>query len=77
MLWRGGLIYTGKRRYALAPKRSGVYAADVGIYEDTAKTEQSERYVSLPSETMELLKQYQVWQMEERLRLGEYYHDQG
>ena len=54
-----------------------LYAVDIGIYEDTAKTEQSERYVSLPSETMQLLKQYRTWQAEERLRLGEYYHDQG
>ena len=54
-----------------------LYTPDIGIYEDTTKSEQSERYISLPSETMELLKQYQAWQMEERLRLGEHYHDEG
>lgn len=54
-----------------------LYASDVGIYEDTAKTEKSERYVALPSETMQFLKQYKAWQAAERLRLGEYYHDQG
>ena len=54
-----------------------LYSADVGIYEDTPKTERSKRYVSLPAETMQLLKQYRVWQNGERLRLGEYYQDQG
>lgn len=54
-----------------------LYAPDVGIYEATAKTDKSDRYVSLPSETMQLLKQYKAWQAAERLRLGEYYHDQG
>lgn len=54
-----------------------LYAPDVGIYEATAKTDKSDRYVALPSETMQLLKQYKAWQAAERLRLGEYYHDQG
>lgn len=54
-----------------------LYSADVGIYEDTPKTERSKRYVSLPAETMQMLKQYRVWQNGERLRLGEYYQDQG
>ena len=54
-----------------------LYSADVGIYEDTPKTERSKRYVSLPAETMQLLKQYRAWQNGERLRLGEYYQDQG
>ena len=54
-----------------------LYSADVGIYEDTPKTERSKRYVSLPAETMQLLKQYRAWQNTERLRLGDYYQDQG
>ena len=54
-----------------------LYSVDVGIYEDTPKTERSKRYVSLPAETMQLLKQYRAWQNGERLRLGEYYQDQG
>ena len=54
-----------------------LYSADVGIYEDTPKTERSKRYVSLPAETMQLLKQYRAWQIGERLRLGEHYQDQG
>lgn len=54
-----------------------LYAADRGIYEDTPKTVTSERYISLPAETMQLLRQYRAWQSGERLCLGEYYQDQG
>lgn len=54
-----------------------LYAADRGIYEDTPKTASSDRFVSLPPETMALLRQYKAWQAEERLRLGGYYEDKG
>ena len=54
-----------------------LYTPERGVYEDTPKTEQSKRYISLPAETMRILKQYQTWQLSERLRLGEYYQDQG
>lgn len=54
-----------------------LYSPDVGIYEDTPKTATSDRWVTLPAETMQLLRQYRAWQNAERLRLGEYYQDQG
>jgi integrase len=54
-----------------------LYAADIGIYEDTPKTEKSKRYISLPAETMALLREYRAWQNEERLRLGGYFVNQG
>lgn len=54
-----------------------LYSADIGIYEDTPKTATSNRFVSLPAETMKLLKQYRAWQSLERLRLGAYYNYQG
>ena len=54
-----------------------LYTPDRGIYEDTPKTDTSKRYVTLPTETMQLLKQYKTWQAAERLRLGEYYQDHG
>ena len=54
-----------------------LYSAERGIYEDTPKTEKSIRYVTLPVETMRLLKQYRAWQAAERLRLGGYYQDKG
>lgn len=56
---------------------SVLYSPDVGIYESTPKTERSKRFISLPGETMHLLRQYRAWQNEERLRLGAYYQDQG
>ena len=54
-----------------------LYAPDRGIYEDTPKTATSNRYISLPTETVKLLRQYRAWQSGERLRLGAYYQDQG
>ena len=54
-----------------------LYTPERGVYEDTPKTERSKRYISLPAETMRMLKRYQTWQLSERLRLGEYYQDQG
>ena len=54
-----------------------LYSPDIGVYEDTPKTATSDHWVSLPTETMQLLRQYRAWQNAERLRLGEYYHDQG
>ena len=54
-----------------------LYGADRGVYEDTPKTSTSGRFIALPAETMQLLRQYRAWQNEERLRLGEYYDYQG
>lgn len=54
-----------------------LYSPDIGVYEDTPKTEKSKRYVSLPSETMQLLKDYKKYQTTERLRLGSYYQNRG
>lgn len=57
--------------------RTIMYTPDRGIYEDTPKTETSVRNISLPTETVNLLRQYKVWQNEQRLRMGEYWQDQG
>lgn len=54
-----------------------LYAADIGIYEDSPKNATSNRYVTLPEETIQLLRHYKAWQAEERMRLGNYYQDQG
>ena len=53
------------------------YRPDIGVYEESPKTETSVRFVTLPLETMKLLRKYRAWQNEERLRLGEYYQYQG
>lgn len=43
---------------------------DIGIYEDTPKTEQSDRYITLPSETMQLLKEYREYWINYRRMCG-------
>lgn len=55
---------------------SVLYSSDRGIYEDTPKTETSKRYISLPHQTMQLLKEYNLWQKKEKFRLGIYYENQ-
>ena len=55
---------------------SVLYSKDIGIYESTPKTATSDRFVSLPHETVLLLQEYRLWQNQERLRLGSYYQDQ-
>lgn len=52
-----------------------LYSPDRGVYEDTPKTEASKRFITLPQQTMQLLKRYKIWQAEERLRLGAYYEN--
>lgn len=38
-----------------------LYSADRGIYEDSPKTATSNRFVTLPLETMKLLRKYRAW----------------
>jgi integrase len=52
-----------------------LYSSIRGIYEDTPKTETSKRYITIPSETTALLKQWKALQSSERLRLGELYQN--
>ena len=66
--------FAGNRIYIC---NSILYSADVGIYETTPKTERSKRYITLPVESMQLLREYRVWQIERRLQLGGYYQDRG
>lgn len=47
-------------------KRNVVYAPKIGVYEDTPKTESSVRTVKLPSLAFEYLKEYKIWQMEQK-----------
>lgn len=58
-------------------ERNILYLPERGVFEDTPKTKASIRWITLPQDTMELLRRYRIWQMEERLRLGEYYTDLG
>lgn len=58
-------------------ENSILYSVDRGIYEDTPKTENSIRWIGLPGETMQLLRQWQRVQTEDRIKLGEDYNNHG
>lgn len=53
-----------------------LYSAKRGIYEDTTKTG-TVRFIKLPAETMELLRQYHRWYMELRFKNGDRWQDTG
>lgn len=55
--------------------RTILYAADIGIYEDTTKTAESDRFITLPSETMDLLKEYRKWYLMQSRKYGDQWHD--
>lgn len=46
------------------------------VYEGTTKTK-NKRYINIPAETVSMLKKYRVWQIEERLKMGEDWVDSG
>lgn len=52
-----------------------LYAADIGIYEDSTKTSSSNRFIKLPEETMQLLKEYETWYNEQRINCGDRWVD--
>lgn len=56
--------------------RALLYSADRGIYEDSTKTSTT-RYIKLPVETMELLRQYQKWYIQQKLMNGDRWKDSG
>ncbi len=57
--------------------RNLLYASKLGIYEDTPKTKGSIRYIKLPDQTMQLLKEYRCWYVDEQLRWGDKWEDNG
>lgn len=52
------------------------YTAEKGLYEGLPKTESSIRVVKLSNNTMEMLKKYKAWQSEQRLKVGDLWHDE-
>ncbi len=57
--------------------RNVLYTKERGVYVDTPKTKNSTRYISIPQDIMVELRHHKAWQASERLRLGEYYENQG
>lgn len=58
-------------------KRTLLYSKDRGIYEDTPKTEQSKRSISVPVKVIEVLKSYKKEYNTKRLSLGTAWTDTG
>ncbi len=58
-------------------ENSVLYTVERGVYEDSPKTENSVRWVSLPAETMSLLHAWKEEQEKEKQRLEGYYFDRG
>lgn len=58
-------------------KRTLLYSKDRGIYQDTPKTEQSKRSISVPSKVIELLRTYKKEYNTKRLALGTAWTDTG
>lgn len=56
--------------------RALLYSPENGIYEDTTKTSET-RYIRVPAETMQLLRQYRAWFYELRFKNGDQWHDTG
>ena len=54
-----------------------LYSPDIGIYEDTPKTERSKRFVALPVETINELKSYKQYQAQEFIKNGIPYNFNG
>lgn len=53
-----------------------LYSPKRGIYEDTTKTG-TVRFIKLPTETMDLLRQYRRWYTELKLKNGDRWHETG
>lgn len=51
-----------------------LYSPERGVYESTTKTN-AERTIKLPKETMDLLRQYRLWQLETRLSIANRWQD--
>lgn len=84
------LIYCGMRRgellglewkdinfdtNVLSINRTSQYTNEKGIYTDDVKTASSRRSMKLSNEVAELLKEYKVWQDEQRLAIGDKWND--
>jgi len=54
-----------------------LYNGDDGVYVDTTKSSSGNRYMPLPTQTMELLRKYKKWYFELRMANGDRWEDTG
>lgn len=57
--------------------RNSLYLPNVGMYEDTTKTESSERYVKLPQSVMTMLSEFRDYQNGIKKQMGEGWQESG
>lgn len=84
------LVYSGLRRgeigglkwvdidfenELITVNRALKYIPGQEVFEGSTKTNNSMRNIKLPSAVMHLLKEYKKWQSEERLKVGDQWHD--
>lgn len=55
--------------------RNSQYTNRKGTYTDTPKTSRSNRVLKMPQSVIDMLRQYRVWQMQERLKLGDQWQE--
>lgn len=56
-------------------RRTSQYLKERGVFTDTTKTVQSQRALKLPAAVFDVLRQHRVEQVQERLRMGDQWHD--
>ena len=59
----------------LSIRRSSQYLQDRGVFTKDTKTLSSDRAIKLPDSVFDMLKEYRAWQNEERLKLGDRWHE--
>lgn len=57
--------------------RSLQYTKERGLFEDDTKNRSSERIIKLSQTAVNYLKAYKIWQMEQRLKVGDRWQDSG
>lgn len=56
-------------------RRSSLYLPELGVYEDETKNDSSDRLFKVSQTVIDDLKEYRVWQLEQRLKVGDRWQD--
>lgn len=64
-------------RQIIHVRRSSLYLAEKGIFEDETKNASSRRSIKVPASAMTALRSFHVWQLQEQLKLGDQWQASG